>query len=429
MSKNKVNPKPPSGSSNCLSKQGLIPCSLLQGCSFSETKSHARRNKIKIINLHWGFIPGGGATYARYLQDVGNYAPIVMKNLCINAPKWPVDQLGMRVLNATRIDIKGRWDLQWIWKARHFLKRERPNIILVNGFNTSFVAMLSSAGLCIPIFSSWHGDYYPTTFEQKLRKPIFDLILKLTFRHVIKGIVTVSHFSKKALTEKGINPEKITVIHNGIPELAESSPVKLTEMRRELQVPDDALLFGTACRLASEKGLEWFLRTAAKVVQYRPELRFVIWGDGPQKEPLQRLVRDFKVKEFVKIPGYIDDVGKYLKALDVFFLSSSAENFPISLLEAMRAGLPIISTRVGGVPEAIKDGVQGIMIPFGDDDALGKAITQLADNPSYRDALGKAARKRFNEEFTSEKMVRKTAEWLFGAGKNVPQCSISEKER
>lgn len=365
---------------------------------------------LKILSLHWGFIPGGGSAYARCLEDVGRYAPVRIKSLCITAPGWPLDP-ARRTMDMELVKIRGRLDPTWVGATRDLLKKERPDLILTLSFNGAFAAWVATIGLGLPIVSSWHGEYFPTTLAQKLRKPVFDLIQKVVFRNVVKEIVTVSDFSRQVLIRKGVSSSRITVIHNGISDIP-ADPEKRREIRESLAMPEDTLLVGTVSRLSAEKGLQWLLRAAALVLQARRELRLVIWGDGPLKKPLLNLAGKLGIAEYVRFPGHQPDIDQCLPGLDIFVMSSFTENFSIALLEAMRAGLPIVTTNVGGNPEAIKDGVHGILIPFGDPQALAAGILTLAADGKLRERLAAQARQRFLDEFTADKMVARTAAWL-----------------
>jgi len=351
------------------------------------------------------------AVYAHHIEKVGSYAPLSIKSICVNSSDWLVDENNAAHINMDFIDIKGRRDFSWIQKIREFIKAELPDLILTHGFNGAFVGTIAGRGLNIPIVSSWHGDYYPSTFTQRIRKPFFGLLLKVLFRSHVKEIVTVSHFSRKTLLQKGIEGDKITVIHNGIP----PEPLfadRRQDIRNELRVPDGYLLAGTACRLVKAKGLEIFIEAIAIVVKRIENMRFVIWGEGPQRNQLKRLIGKLGVGEYITLPGHRDDIDRCISTLDIYCMSSYAENFSMALLEAMRAGLPIVATDVGGNPEAIKNGTEGVLVPAADPRALAVGILTLVDNRQKRELMAVLAQQRFLAEFTSEKMVRKTAEWL-----------------
>lgn len=388
----------------------------------SEIKEVDKNNRnIKVLSLHWGFMPGGVSVYARYIEQVNRYGPLSMKSLCVNAHDWSFDKANAAYMNIKIIDIKGRWDFSWLTRIRSCIKEESPDLIMTHGFNGAFVAAMAAVGLKIPKVSSWHGDYCPTTIYQKISEPFIDRLQVFLFRHVVKEIVTVSHFSKKALMAKGLSENKIAVVHNGIP----PEPVNceyVRSIREELKISDDQVLVGTACRLASQKGLEWFMRAIAIVSKTHKNIRFVLWGEGPQEKYLRTLIKELGIDEFIQMPGYRSDIKHCLPALDIFCMSSYAEYFSIAMLEAMRAERPIVATSVGGNPEAIETGKEGILVPASDADALAKGIITLAVNRKLREDMALKAKNRFHSEFISEKMIEKTAGWLLSCAR------LSEKK-
>ncbi len=378
---------------------------------------------LKITVIHWGLIPGGVASYARCLESFPGFTSIKFNSICITDPKWPIDEAAVAETGMEIIPIKSRLDPTWFPALRKRLFDLNSHLILTHGFNGVFVAAIAGKGLGIPIVSSWHGDYFPSTLAQRFKKPLFDILLIILYKYVVKEIVTVSAFSRKTLVTKGICEDKIRVIYNGIPPHA-SLLKQRQKIRETLNVPENCFLIGTACRLVAPKGLEWFLRAMAIISKDRNDVRFVIWGDGPLKDELQTLASNLGLGSLLQLPGYRSDIVDCLSALDVFVMSSAAENFSLTLLEAMRASLPIVATRVGGNPEAIEDGVHGILVPFADAQALASDVMTLLSDDALRQAMAAKARERYLNEFTSDIMVEKTAQWLMEcAGKHSLQMS------
>jgi len=368
------------------------------------------RRPLDVLSIHWGFIPGGVAVYARYLEKVGKYAPIKIRSLLINSPDWPLDQANLKELDVRLITIRNRTDVSWVRRVRDLIKQEKPRLIMAHGFNGCFVAVVGNIGLGVPIVSSWHGDYIATTLLQKLRKPIFSVLLRFLFKYFVGDIVTVSSFSKKRLTSHGIGPDKIQVIHHGLPPI--SKTVSRRNVREELGLDSDHVLIGTACRLVAKKGLEDFLDAISKVQSIRPNTRFIIWGDGPLRGKIEWQAKKLAIDKSVFLLGYQPNVSDFFSDLDIFVLPSLYETFSLVVLEAMRVGLPIISTSVGGIPELIKDGVSGVLVPPGNHIALMEAILRLVDDPELCKLVSANAKSTFLNSFALEKMVKSTADWL-----------------
>jgi glycosyltransferase involved in cell wall biosynthesis len=363
------------------------------------------------MSLHWGFIPGGIAQYASSIEGIRIHSPSIMKSVCITIPDWQMDQRLLAQMDMEIISIKSRLDFSWIRKTRDIIRQYHPDLLFVYAFNGGFVAATTLGALRIPVVGSWHGDYYPSTLSERIRAPLIHLIERTIYRFVLREIIAVSHFSQQTLVSKGIPAERISVIHNGIRTLADPPP-NGTDIRKQLAIDDNTLLVGTCCRLTKAKGLHWLLHTIALIKEKASSMRFVVWGDGPLRRDLAKLAARLRIDDVLLFPGYAQDVPACLAALDLYVMSSSSENFSISLLEAMRSGLPIVATDVGGNREAVQDGRDAILIPFGDSQAMGSAILRLANNEELRDFLAHNASQRFHEQFTADIMVRKTAKWF-----------------
>ena len=150
------------------------------------------------------------------------------------------------------------------------------------------------------------------------------------------------------------------------------------------------------------------LRAALFVLERLPKAKFVIVGDGEQERSLKDLASELGIVGSVILTGFKDDVGSYLRAFDVFALSSKMEGLNNSVVEAMMMGKPVVATRVGGIPEIIEHEKTGLLVPPGDHAALAGAILDILENPEKAAALAYAGREAAHERFTAERMVEGT---------------------
>jgi glycosyltransferase involved in cell wall biosynthesis len=218
---------------------------------------------------------------------------------------------------------------------------------------------------------------------------------------------------KEWLIGEGYDASKIVVIPNGV-ELNRFERVEGTESPfRALGVPEGAPVVLVVSRLNPLKGLEPFLEAAALVVKDVPSARFVIVGDtNPNERPywsiLTNLTGTLGLTERVMFAGLRRDVPQLLAAATVSVMPSLNEALSNVLLESMAAGAPLVATRVGGTPEAIEDGVNGLLVPPGDPVTMARAIADLLTDPVKARRLGVAARQAINERFSMEHMVTAT---------------------
>lgn len=211
-------------------------------------------------------------------------------------------------------------------------------------------------------------------------------------------MITVSAYDRAlALARRLLPPERVVTIHNGISPLG---PRRSGEDRG----PEAPLRAIMVARFSDQKDQPLLIRAAAQV----PQLDLWLVGDGERRAEAETLARSLGIAERVQFLGDRDDVPERLAGADLFCLSTHYEGLPISILEAMRAGLPVLSTQVGGVPEAVLDGETGRLLAPGDLAGWVAALRALSADPRERRRLGEAGRTRFLAEFTAGRMLSDT---------------------
>lgn len=143
----------------------------------------------------------------------------------------------------------------------------------------------------------------------------------------------------------------------------------------------------------------------AQIVDEVPDVELLLIGDGPTRPDVDRLIRKFEMNDRIKCPGFKRDVYQYLRCAYAFALSSELEGAPLSLLEAMSCGLPVVATAVGGIPEIVQDGTNGLLVPLGDIDALADKLFAILSDPTLASRLGAQARQTILEQHTIDKVL------------------------
>nr|WP_231126455.1 glycosyltransferase [Motilibacter aurantiacus] len=185
-----------------------------------------------------------------------------------------------------------------------------------------------------------------------------------------------------------------------------SVPNGVPDVELPARSPRERLVVGSLGRLDGQKAYDVLLRAAARVEGIEVE----VVGEGNERERLEALAAELGLTGRVRLPGWSERSREALARFDVFCLPSRAEGFPLSIVEAMLAGLPVVATSVGGVPEAVLDGRTGLVVPRDDVDALAAALVRVRDDPGLRDALGKAGRARALAGLTADAMAAAYAE-------------------
>lgn len=219
-------------------------------------------------------------------------------------------------------------------------------------------------------------------------------------------IILESEAVKNVLLSWGIKQEKLAIIPNGVdvPDNFKAVIDKSEDIKRELGL-EGCFLAGNMARLVDFKNHRLLLNAAVKVISIKPEVRFLIIGDGPLRGELKDLSNRLGISKNVLFLGTVMDFEPYLMALDIFVLSSYTESTPMVLLHALAHKLPVISTAVGDIPSIIQDGVDGILVPSNDVDALADAIVDLIENEDKRNELASAGWKLAKEKFSIKSMI------------------------
>jgi L-malate glycosyltransferase len=207
------------------------------------------------------------------------------------------------------------------------------------------------------------------------------------------------------------SPIKLTRVYNGISLGNGMIPTNRFSARKNLNMPNDALIVGTIANLHPRKGLRFLLHAVSLLLEEFPDLHCVIIGrDDGEGDTLCRIAHQLYIEHHVHILGYRKNARQLLSAFDVFALPSLYEGLPVALIEAMAAGLPIVATRVGGNPELIIHGQTGLLVEPENVANLAVSIRSLLIDPGQRAQMGEAAQIRMKTEFTVESMAKRYAE-------------------
>jgi L-malate glycosyltransferase len=245
-----------------------------------------------------------------------------------------------------------------------------------------------------PILFTEHGRHQPD-YPRPKRMLANRLFLSRRDR-----VVGVGEAVRQALIHnEGIPGRRVGVLYNGIDVDAFGAAVDRSAARRELGVgPDDFVLLQVA-RLDYLKDHATAVRTLARVVAQAPQVRLVLVGDGPERAGVEAQLHALNVTDKVRFLGTRADVARLLHGADAFLLTSISEGIPLTVIEAMAAGLPVIATDVGGLREVVDDGVTGLLAPAKDDAALASHVLRLAADADLRRAMGDAGRARAKRYF------------------------------
>jgi glycosyltransferase involved in cell wall biosynthesis len=218
--------------------------------------------------------------------------------------------------------------------------------------------------------------------------------------------ISCCHFTKQDWVQRhSIASGLMQVVHNGISMARVERRSSRAEARAQLGVSPTAPVIGTLAQLYPYKGLDWFIRAMPLILERYPLTTFLLAGGGPLEQELKQLATELDVMRSIRFLGTRSDILTVLEALDVYVQSSLIEAFPIAILEAAGMGLPVVASAVGGIPEAVEDGITGSLVPPRDPEALGKAILSMIDAPRQREEMGRCGRMLVEQQFNRDNMV------------------------
>lgn len=222
------------------------------------------------------------------------------------------------------------------------------------------------------------------------------------YGNLFDHIIPVSHAVEEKLAESGIPAEMMTVAKAGAPALAAYQDVATT--RSELQVGQDDFVIGSFGRLVKEKGIDVLLKAMTSM----DKGQLLVFGEGPERASLESLAGSLAMQNRVRFMGFVPNVAEAMNACDVIAVPSVwDEAFPYSILEAMSLGKPVVASRVGGLPEIVRDGVTGRLFARGDDTELAQVLSEMNENRPLNRKMGETALAEHRAEYTVERMAER----------------------
>ncbi len=302
-----------------------------------------------------------------------------------------------------RLDPIG--DLRVGWALRQRIRRGGFDLIHAHASKPGFLARWAAAGSGVPVIYSPHCFAFHAEAAPWMAW-LWAGIERWAARRWTTTLLAVAEAERRLGLARGVGrPEQYVVLHTGVDVERFVVPLSQAEARQRLGLATDALWVGAVGRLSRQKDPLNLVQAAAQVRQRWPQVRFVWVGEGPYRRRVLRAARALGVEEAFLLLGTRRDIPVVLRALDLFVLPSRWEAFPLTVLEAMAAGLPVVATAVGGVGEAVLAGETGLLVPPARPDALAQAIGRLVADPDLRRHLGHQGRLRVAWHFQRQPML------------------------
>src|SRR6266851_2076858 len=295
-------------------------------------------------------------------------------------------------------------DLTAAWRFSRVINRLAPDVI--HAHDPHGIAMASLA-LSLGASAS-HGHAPPLVASRRVDFHLKGNSFSRWKYRQVDCFIAASEAIRQMLVADGVPDDRTVTVHEGI-DVDHVRAAPAVNVHDAFWLPHGAPVVGNVAALVPHKGQRYLIDAAHLVVQQVPDARFVILGEGDLREHLQKQVHEHRLEKHVLLPGFRIDVLGCLKAFDVFVMSSVTEGLGTSLLDAMAASRPIVATTAGGIPEIVEDGVNGLLVPPRDQQALADAVVRALNDADLRRRMGEAGFARVNERFTVERMVAETA--------------------
>lgn len=364
--------------------------------------------RLRVVHLIDSLNPGGAERFTMHIvaRLDGERFDRTLVPTRATQDWWPGDTRAeaMRELNQGGVRIvelgrSERFDLRAWGPLLTLLREEKTDVLHAHMFGSSLWGAIIGRLARVPVvIAHEHGS--PPDLP-KVRRDLDRYVIGRS----VDAYLAVSEIERRQLVDdRGIPSHKTRVLPNGI----EAPTVDASrDVRAELGIAPDAPVLGAVGVLRPEKAHAVLLRAAARLLPTTPGLRVVIVGDGEERETLEPLAEELGLGDAVLFTGIRTDVPEILRAFDVAVNASHREGSPLSVMEYMEAGLPVVATAVGGVPEIIQDGVHGRLVEPGDDEALAAAIADVLADREAAAEMGRRGRERRREHFDLGAVARR----------------------
>jgi glycosyltransferase involved in cell wall biosynthesis len=300
------------------------------------------------------------------------------------------------ILPHLTVPISPLGDLRALREIREALKRQAPDVVALHSSKAGILGRMAARSLGIPALLTAHGWNF-TPGIAPAAAAMYRQIERMAGR-ISTRIITVSEYDRRLALEAGLtSAERVVAVHNGIPDV----PAEL-RARPERTPPRLVMI----ARFEAQKDQPTLLRALGGLRDAEWELDLI--GDGPLLKRMESLAAELGIRDRVHFRGQRMDVPQLLAGAQVSLLVTNWEGLPLSILEAMRAGLPVIATDVAGIGEAVSDGESGFLVPRGDVPLLQDRLARLLGDARLRLRQGQAARARYERHFTLDQFVGRT---------------------
>jgi glycosyltransferase involved in cell wall biosynthesis len=318
-------------------------------------------------------------------------------------------KLGVESFHA--IDERFKFDIGALRRLLKLLREKQIDVFHAHCYKSDLYGLILSRYHKMKLVTTAHGPlasfkFFWASKNWRVRYLYDQLDLRLLKHYDL--VLMVSDTMRDIISRYGVKPERMLWIRNAIDaKFFSRSAAPDLQFRAQLGIPSGAAVVGAVGRLNGEKDYPNLLRAAQILVKERPDLYFVIAGKGELEQELKSMAAGMGIAERVIFMGHFHDVRKVFELMDIYVLSSTREGLPNTVLEAMAMEVPIVSTDVDGVKEAVSDQREAFLVPPQDSPALARGIARMLDDRELRTKLARQAREKVETDFSFAQRTRK----------------------
>ncbi|MHB8651669.1 MAG: glycosyltransferase family 4 protein [Minisyncoccota bacterium] len=374
---------------------------------------HRKKKTLYIVTKsNWG-----GAQ--RYVYDIATHLPKEHFDVVVacggeGALVTRLKQAGIRVIPLTNLgrDISPAEDTSSFFSLVRIIRNEHPDIVHLNSAKAGGLGALAGRIVRVPhIIFTAHG--WAWNEERPWYQKIFVIFFSWITLLLAHKTIAVSETTKRQVSHFPFVKNKIVVIKNGLMPVNGKERLLAREIlvgKISTPIPSQTVWIGMIAELHKTKGISYAIHAIKILAQTLPHtsLALVIVGEGEERDALSNLIQELGLSAQVFLVGHVPDAADLMFAFDIFMLSSISEALAYVILEAGNVGLPVVATRVGGIPEIIENGVSGVLVPPRDPKGLAGALAKLIADPVSAKRMGEALKKTVAKKFSFESMLEKT---------------------
>ncbi|MEW8286003.1 MAG: glycosyltransferase [Candidatus Thiodiazotropha endolucinida] len=348
---------------------------------------------MRVLHIEAGKHLYGGAKQVVYLLSGLQHHGVESHLVCPrgSAVAEAVREIGVRV---EEIPMGGDLDLGLIFRLKRAIQGATPDLVHIHSRRGADILGGIATRLC----------GIKSVLSRRVDNPEHPLLVMAKYR-LYDHVIAISQGIADVLSQEGVPADKLVCVRSAVDVDLYQQQCDRVGFRAQFGLAEDALVMGVAAQLIPRKGHRYLLLALPRLIQSFPHLHLLVFGKGPLREVLEQQIEVLQLQQHVTLAGFRDDLPQLLPCLDLLVHPALMEGLGVALLQAASAGLPIVAVEAGGMPEAVEDGVNGLLVPPGSDEALADAIYQLLDNEELRRRMGESGREKMRRGFSVEQMV------------------------